>query len=86
VSLIVLLILAVPLSQSSPRQGRYGRLIVAVLIFVIYYNLLGVAEVWLKDGVVPPVLGMWWVAVLPVLLTVALLNRGRLPALFGRSQ
>jgi len=86
VSLIVLLILAVPLSQSSPRQGRYGRLIVAVLIFVIYYNLLGVAEVWLKDGVVPPVLGMWWVAVLPVLLTVALLNRGRLPTLSGRGQ
>jgi len=86
VSAIVLMILAVPLSRSSPRQGRYGRLVVAVLIFVIYYNLLGVAEVWLQDGVVPPVLGMWWVAVLPVLLTVALLGRGRLSYLFGRGQ
>jgi lipopolysaccharide export system permease protein len=86
VSVIVLLVLAVPLSQSSPRQGRYGRLVVAVLIFVIYYNLMGVAEAWVKDGVVPPVPGMGWVALLPVLLTAVLLRRGRLSYLVGRGQ
>ena len=78
VSVIVLLLLAVPLSRSSPRQGRYGKLVMAVLLFVIYYNLMGVAEVWLKDGVVPPAIGMWWVALLPVLLTVVLLGSDRL--------
>ena len=78
VSVIVLLLLAVPLSKSSPRQGRYGKLVVAVLLFVIYYNLMGVAEVWVKDGVVPPAIGMWWVALLPVLLTVVLLRSDRL--------
>ena len=78
VSVIVLLLLAVPLSRSSPRQGRYGKLVMAVLLFVIYYNLMGVAEVWLKDGVVPPAIGMWWVALLPVLLTVVLLGSERL--------
>jgi lipopolysaccharide export system permease protein len=84
VSVIVLLILAVPLSQFSPRQGRYGKLVVAVLLFVIYYNLMGVAEVWVKNGVVPPVIGMWWVAALPVLLTVVLLRRDRLLFLLTR--
>jgi len=78
VSVIVLLLLAVPLSRSSPRQGRYGKLVMAVLLFVIYYNLMGVAEVWLKDGVVPPAIGIWWVALLPVFLTVVLLGSDRL--------
>jgi len=86
VSVIVLLVLAVPLGKSSPRQGRYGKLVVAVLLFVIYYNLMGVAEVWVKDGVVPPAIGMWWVALLPVLLAVILLRSDRLPWLFRRGQ
>ncbi len=86
VSAVVLLILAVPLSRSSPRQGRYGKLVVAVLLFVIYYNLMGVAEVWLKEGVVPPVIGMWWVAILPLLLTFILLKSDRLLCLFRRGR
>lgn len=78
-SLLSLLVLAVPLSRSSPRQGRYGRLVLAVLLFIIYYNLLGVAEVWVKEGAVPPVIGMWWVALLPLLLALLLQKRWRLP-------
>jgi lipopolysaccharide export system permease protein len=86
VSALVLLILAVPLSRSSPRQGRYGRLVIAVLLFVIYYNLMGVAEVWIQNGVVPPAIGMWWVAVLPLLLTVILHKSDRLLCRFKRGR
>jgi len=85
VSVIVLLILAVPLSQSSPRQGRYGRLVVAVLLFVIYYNLMGIARVWVKEGVVPPAIGIWWVALIPLLLTLLLFKGGQLFSLFRRN-
>ena len=77
-SVISLLLLAVPLSRSSPRQGRYGRLVIAILLFVIYYNLLGTAKVWVEDGSVPPLIGLWWVPVLPVLATVILLGGERL--------
>jgi len=84
VSVIVLLILAVPLSKSSPRQGRYGRLVLAVLLFVIYYNLLGIAELWVKEGTVSPVIGMWWVALLPLLLTLLLFRGERLLAMIRR--
>jgi len=86
VSAVVLLVLAVPLSRSSPRQGRYGKLVVAVLLFVIYYNLMGVAEVWIKNGVVPPAIGMWWVAALPLLLTVILIKSDSLMYLFRRGR
>ena len=86
VSVMVLLVLAVPLSRSSPRHGRYGKLVVAVLLFVIYYNLMGVAEVWVQEGVTPPSIGMWWVAVLPLLITAMLLWGGRLPGWLRRGR
>ena len=37
------------------------KLFVAVLIYLIYSNLLGVANTWLAQGRLAPLLGMWWV-------------------------
>jgi len=75
-SVVTLVLLAVPLCRSGPRQGRYGRLVLAILLFVIYYNLLATARVWVGRGDLPAEVGLWWVLLLPVLLTV-LLFRGR---------
>jgi lipopolysaccharide export system permease protein len=61
VSVFVLMFLAVPLSRSQPRQGRYARVAVGVLVYLLYSNLLAVARVWMESGVVPPWLGLWWV-------------------------
>jgi lipopolysaccharide export system permease protein len=83
VSVIVLLLLAVPLCRTSPQQGRYGRLVLAVLLFIIYYNLLGTAKVWVGRGAIPPVIGLWWVPLIPVLLTGLLLQRDRLVCRLG---
>ncbi len=60
-SVIPLALLAVPLSRTSPRQGRYSRLFTAVLIYIIYANMLGVARTWLERGETPLFLGLWWV-------------------------
>ena len=78
VSVIVLLLLAVPLCKSAPREGHYGRMVVAILLFVIYYNLLATAKYWVGEGTVPAVIGLWWVPVLPVLLMMVLLNSERI--------
>ena len=58
---MVLAILAVPLSRSQPRQGRYGRLAIGLLVFIIYFNLLSAGKAWLEQGTVPAVIGLWWV-------------------------
>jgi len=58
---VVLAILAVPLSRSQPRQGRYGRLAIGLLVFIIYFNLLSAGKAWLEQGVVPAWVGLWWV-------------------------
>jgi lipopolysaccharide export LptBFGC system permease protein LptF len=55
-------------------------------MFVIYYNLMLVAEVWVQEGVIPPVIGMWWVAVLPLLITALLLWGGRLSGWLRRGR
>ena len=67
---LILAILAVPLSRSQPRQGRYGRLAIGLLVFIIYFNLLSAGKAWLEQGVVPASVGLWWVHAL--MLSVAL--------------
>ena len=72
-----LMFLAVPLSRTNPRQGRYGRLVLGILLFIVYYNLLGTARVWVEKGIVPPVPGMWWVHAVPVIAGLAQLRLAR---------
>ncbi len=61
ISLFVLMLLAVPLSRSRPREGRYARLGVGILIYITYANLLSIARVWVEREQVPPWIGLWWV-------------------------
>ncbi|MEL6869872.1 MAG: LPS export ABC transporter permease LptF [Pseudomonadota bacterium] len=58
---LVLALLAVPLSKTQPRQGRYGKLAVGILVFIIYFNLLGAAKVWVERGDLPASIGIWCV-------------------------
>ena len=53
-------LLAVPLSRSSPRQARYGNLAVGFLIYLFAMFLMLLGTQWLEDGVMPPMLGLWW--------------------------
>jgi len=57
---VVLTLLAVPLAELQPRQGRYGRIGLAILLYFVYSNLLSAARTWVEKGVVDPALGLWW--------------------------
>jgi lipopolysaccharide export system permease protein len=58
---IILAILAVPLSRTQPRAGRYGRIAIGLLVFIIYLNMLSAARAWIEQGAVSPLIGLWWV-------------------------
>lgn len=60
-SLLVLALLAIPLSRTSPREGRYARVGIGLLLYITYANLLSIGRVWMEDGVVPENVGVWWV-------------------------
>ena len=74
VSTVLLALLAVPLARSRPREGRYGRIAIGMLVFIIYFNLLSAAKAWVEEGSLSPVPGIWWVHGGMLLLTVALLG------------
>ncbi|WP_126454019.1 LPS export ABC transporter permease LptF [Sulfuriflexus mobilis] len=69
-SAVAFMILAVPMSRVKPREGRYGRLFSAVVIYVIYNNLIGTSYKWVGKGEISPWIGMWWLPLL-LLLTAA---------------
>ncbi len=61
VSVLLFAMLAVPLSRSSPREGKYGKLLVGVLVYLLYFNLIGVMQHWLRHQELVMVgIGMWW--------------------------
>ncbi len=71
---IILSIIAVPLAKTQPRAGRYGRLAVGLLVFIIYLNLLSAARAWIEQGVLVPYIGLW--AVHGGMFSLALLMLG----------
>ncbi|MGQ0529955.1 MAG: LPS export ABC transporter permease LptF [Panacagrimonas sp.] len=64
VSVFVLGLLAVPLSHLRPRQGRYGKLVIGIVLYLVYSNLLGLGQAWIAKGQVPAAVGLWWVHLL----------------------
>lgn len=75
VMVLVLALLAVPLSSLRPRQGRYARVAFGLLFYFVYSNLLSASRVWVEKGQLDPRIGMWWVHVAVVVAALWLLNR-----------
>lgn len=71
-ALLVVALLALPLSRSTPRQSPYGRLVLAFLVYTIYLSLQGAAEKWMAQGTTPAWLGIWWVHLTMALFALAL--------------
>ena len=72
---LLLALLAVPLSYTSPREGRFGKIAIAILIYIPYANLLVLARKWIAAGSMPSWIGLWPVHFLVFLLIVWLLIR-----------
>jgi lipopolysaccharide export system permease protein len=73
VSCIVLTLLAVPLSRLRPRQGRYSRFWLALVIYFLYQNLINIGKVWISRGRLPEIVGLWWTHAAVVLLALVVI-------------
>jgi lipopolysaccharide export system permease protein len=80
----VLALIAVPLSKVSPREGRFARLVPAVLVYIAYFGLLLVSREQLARAALPAWLGLWWVHVLFAVLGWALFTERLSAAAFDR--
>lgn len=73
VLVIVVTLLAVPLSKTNPRQGRYVQMIPAILLYIIYLVSLNGARGAVEDGNVSPWLSIWAVHVGALAMALLLL-------------
>ncbi|MDE2270956.1 MAG: LPS export ABC transporter permease LptF [Xanthomonadaceae bacterium] len=62
---LVLAMLALPLARQGPRASPVGRILIAVLAYLIIMNLVTLARTFIASGKIPASVGMWWV-LLPV--------------------
>jgi lipopolysaccharide export system permease protein len=57
ITTLLLALLAIPLSRSRPRHGRYAKLLLAFVIYAGYYNMIGISRTWIEQQ---KVTSIWW--------------------------
>ena len=71
---LVLAVLAVPISRLRPRRGRLSRVWLAVLLFILYFELLWGGRIAVEHGTLPAAVGLWWTHVV-VVITVIIITQ-----------
>ncbi len=65
VATIILALIAVSFIRTAPRQDKGDKTyFIAAMVFAIYYNLSGLAQTWVEQGVVGSIPGVWWLYLL----------------------
>jgi lipopolysaccharide export system permease protein len=75
ISALLLSLLAIPLSFVNPRAGRSMNLLLALLIYAIYNNLLSIVQASITQSRIDIAVGLWGVHALMALLLVLLFYR-----------
>jgi lipopolysaccharide export system permease protein len=82
---INLMLLALPLSYQNPRRSRTINLVMAVLIYLTYSNLLNLMQAWIEQGKLSFGVGLWALhALAAVIVALAFYIRLRNRPLFAR--
>ncbi|WP_448211879.1 LPS export ABC transporter permease LptF [Colwellia sp. MEBiC06753] len=74
---IILTFIAVPLSVVNPRQGKFAKLLPALLMFLAYFLLLTAMRSGVEGNALPYYVGLWPVHLLALVLGGSLLMRSR---------
>jgi lipopolysaccharide export system permease protein len=77
---IIMSLFTIKFANSGPRTGRYAGFFPAILIYILYSNLLGVTRAWVTKGVLIPWIGAVWVHMLMIVLLVYLFNQQTIKA------
>jgi lipopolysaccharide export system permease protein len=80
-SALLLALLAIPLSFVNPRAGRSVNLLFALLLYMMYSNLLSVSQARVAQGKLAFGIGWWLVHAIMIALLVALFARHVSPRL-----
>jgi lipopolysaccharide export system permease protein len=68
----IIAVIALALSKTDHRRGRYVKILPAILIYICYLVALSAARSGIETGKLPESLGLWWVHGLFILLAAVL--------------
>lgn len=74
---IILVFIAVPLSVVNPRQGKFGKMLPALMLFAGYFILLTSMRSAIEKNAIPSIVGLWPVHASALFLGVMLLMKER---------
>ena len=74
---ILLTLVAVPLSAVSPRQGKFGKMLPALMLFLGYFLLLTAMRSGIERQALPVGVGLWPIHISALFLGVILLMKER---------
>ena len=77
IACIVLTLIAVPLSVVNPRQGKFGKMMPALMLFLGYFLLLIALRSSIEKGSIPYIIGLWPVHLMAFFLGTSLLFKSR---------
>jgi lipopolysaccharide export system permease protein len=75
VSAAILALLAIPLSYVNPRAGRSLNLILAIVLYMVYNNMISVTNSWVAQGKLSPGVGLWGIHALMMTVVVLMFYR-----------
>lgn len=73
ISILIMSLIAIPLSKVNPRQGRFAKLVPAIVVYIIYFNLITFSKRWIALGKLPSAIGTWWVHIVFLLIGIFLI-------------
>jgi lipopolysaccharide export system permease protein len=74
---IILVFIAVPLSVVNPRQGKFGKLLPALMMFLGYLLLLTSMRSAIEKNAIPSIIGLWPIHISALFIGVMLLMKER---------
>jgi lipopolysaccharide export system permease protein len=74
-SALLLSLLAIPLSFVNPRAGRSMNIVLAILVYMVYSNLLSIMQASIAQSRVDVITGMWGVHAVMLLLLLGMFYR-----------
>lgn len=74
-TVVILALLALPLSYVRSRQGRFAKFFPALALYIVYYNFFTISRRWVEALTLPSFIGVWWVHLLFFFIALGLIAK-----------
>jgi lipopolysaccharide export system permease protein len=73
ITVLLLTLFAVSFSEVKPRQGRFAQMLPALVVYIVYLDLLFLGRAWIEKSRISSHLGLWWIHGVMLLIGLSVL-------------